>query len=39
MSKETWKLAEERYDLKGTIESARMRNQKMIAAHSYHKMN
>ena len=23
----------------GTIESARMRNQKMIAAHSYHKMN
>lgn len=39
MSKQTWKLAEVRGYLKGRIERAKTRNQKMTAAHSYHKMN
>ena len=39
MKEETWKPVEERGDLKGKIEIARTRNQKMTAAHIYHKMN
>ena len=35
MSEDTWKLVEERYKMKGKMEAAKTRNQKLDSAHVY----